>query len=68
MLKLDKEKYLQIMKSQGLSAALTTLHNDTNVLEIESFEGQKGWQPELYEYLKEVRDFSRDLWNRRYEN
>jgi len=63
MIKLDKEKYIQILKTQGLSAAITTLHRDSDVLELETFEGQKGYQPEMYEDLKGIRDFSRELWN-----
>jgi hypothetical protein len=61
--RLNKEKYLEILRNQGLSAALTALHRDTEKVEFETFEGQQGWRPELFEYLKEVRNFSRELWN-----
>ena len=62
MMKIDREKYIKILKSQGLSAALTALHRDTEKLEFEAFEGKAGYQPELVEYLEGVREFSRDLW------
>jgi hypothetical protein len=61
--KLDKEKYYRILKSEGLSAAITQLHRDSNELEFELFEGAKGYQPDLWEYMKEVRRFSVELWN-----
>ncbi len=60
---IDKDKYFRIQRSEGLSAAITALHEDTEVLEVETFEGRSGWQPELFEYLKEVREFSRELWD-----
>jgi hypothetical protein len=59
---LDRAKYLEILSSEGLSAALTALHRDTERLEFESFEGRDGWDPELYQYLEQVRAFSRELW------
>jgi len=62
---LDREKYLAIIESDGLSTALTQLHLDTERLEHETFEGREGWQPELFEYLKKVREFSRELWGKR---
>lgn len=63
MFTLDKEKYLKILKTDGLSAALTTLHRDSWEWEHETFEGQAGWQPDMYEKLEEVRKFSRELWD-----
>ena len=62
---LDREKYLEIARTEGLPAAITTLHLDSEKLERETFEGQEGWQPALYEYSKQVREFSRELWNMR---
>lgn len=62
-LKIDRTKYLDILNSQGVNAALTALHKDTIDWEIESFEGQAGWQPDLWEKLEEVRVFSRELWD-----
>ena len=63
MYQLDKEKYLRLAKSDGLSAAITQLHLDSNDMEFETFEGTKGYQPELFEYMKEVRKFSVELWD-----
>ena len=60
---IDREKYFQIVKTQGLSAAITALHRDTEHLEFESFEGPKGYQPEMFTELFGVREFSRELWN-----
>ncbi|MGZ3688352.1 MAG: hypothetical protein ACXWPM_07010 [Bdellovibrionota bacterium] len=62
MFKLNKEKYLTIARAQGAQVALTALHRDMNQWEIETFEGEKGWQPQMFEDLKSVRDFSRELW------
>lgn len=62
MLQLDRDKYLSLLKSEGLSSALTSLHRDTERLEFETFEGREGWNPELFAYLEEVREFSRELW------
>ena len=62
---LDREKYLELFHAEGLSAAITQLHLDTERLEHETFEGREGWQPELFEYLKQVREFSRELWGKR---
>jgi hypothetical protein len=59
----DKEKYLRILKSEGITAALTTLHKDTTGWEYQSFEGEKGYQPEMWEALNQVREFSRELWD-----
>lgn len=63
MLTIDREKYLRLVKSEGYQAALTALHNETNLWEIETFEGEKGYQPAMWEELKTVRDFSRELWD-----
>lgn len=59
----SKEKYLQIAKTEGAEAALTQLHKDTIGWEIESFEGEKGYQPAMWNDLHEVRAFSRELWD-----
>lgn len=59
----DREKYLRMVQSQGVDAALTQLHKDTVEWEVESFEGPKGWNPEQWQVLQdEVRSFSRELW------
>lgn len=59
---LDRAKYLEILKAEGLPAALTALHRDSEVLEFQTFEGPGGYKPELYAYLEDVRSFSRELW------
>lgn len=59
---LDRAKYLEIPKAEGLPAALTALHRDSEVLEFQTFEGPGGYQPALYAYLEDVRTFSRELW------
>ncbi len=60
---LDREKYLGILRDEGVQAALTALHKDTNLWEIETFEGEKGYQPQMFQDLIEVRRFSRELWD-----
>ena len=64
----DQEKYLQIVKAEGVEAALTELHRETNLWEIEAFEGTAGWRPEMWERLHAVRDFSRKLWEMALDN
>lgn len=59
----DRQKYLSILEKEGLSSALTTLHRDIEQLEFDTFEGLEGWKPEMFEELKLIRDFSRELWN-----
>ena len=66
MIKFDKEKYIEIIKSKGLPAALTALHHDLDLLENTTFEGRAGWQPEMWNAMHAMRDFSRDLWDQRY--
>ena len=60
--KLDREKYLRLARTDGAHAALTKLHVDTERWEHKAFEGEKGWQPELWHELEAVRRFSRELW------
>lgn len=60
---LDKEKYIAIARSEGVQAALTALHQDSNLWEIETFEGEKGYQPQMFQDMIEVRNFSRELWD-----
>ena len=62
MIQFDREKYIRIMRSEGVNAALTALHLDTERLELETFEGEKGYQPEMWNDLNQIRDFSRELW------
>jgi hypothetical protein len=61
-LKLDRAKYQEIAQKQGLGAALTALHRDTEQLEYQTFEGEQGYQEKLWNFLEEVRKFSRELW------
>jgi hypothetical protein len=62
MIPLDKDKYLQILRATGVDAALTQLHHDTENWEVETFEGQEGYQPKMFTELNSVREFSRELW------
>jgi hypothetical protein len=64
MLKLDREKYFQILQTEGLSAAVTTLHRDQSLFEFETFEGRDGYQREKWEFQKEFHELSRELWDR----
>ena len=59
---IDKEKYRQIARDQGIPAALTALHRDTEHWEWDTFEGNEGYKPTQFEALKSVREFSRELW------
>ncbi len=59
---LDREKYITLMQAEGINVALTRLHQDLNEWEFLTFEGEDGYSPELWEELKQVRDFSRELW------
>lgn len=61
----NKEKYLKIYETEGESAAITALHHDMKEIEFNCFESAKGWQPDLYEQLKEYRAFSLELWDYR---
>lgn len=63
MLQFNREKYIQILKSQGLSAAITELHQDQNLFEIQAFEGQEGYQRGQFDSLTQMHDLSRELWD-----
>lgn len=63
MIQFDREKYIRIMRAEGVSKALTVLHLDTERWEAETFEGDKGYQPEMWKDLLSIRDFSRELWD-----
>ena len=63
MIHLDREKYLQILRVQGLAAALTALHRDRDGFEFETFEGREGYQPKSWSTLLEINQFSRELWD-----
>lgn len=62
MLKFDREKYLRILKTDGPNAALTLLHAEMGEWEKDTFEGEKGYQPEMWKDLAEARQLSRELW------
>jgi hypothetical protein len=61
--RLDKDKFLTILRNEGLSAAITALHKEKNELELDTFEGPEGYQPALFELVREYCDFSRELWD-----
>jgi hypothetical protein len=63
MFKLDKEKYHQIVRTEGLNSALTRLYRDTETWELDTFEGENGYKPAQWETLREVRAFARELWD-----
>jgi hypothetical protein len=63
MFKIDKEKYLAIVKSQGVDAALTALHKDKEDWEFTTFEGNQGYKREMWDDLAQVRELSRELWD-----
>lgn len=64
----DREKYLKIAKSAGISAAITALHLEMEALEMECFEGKNGYRPDLYEDIKTFRNFSRELWELQFDS
>lgn len=68
MFHLDKEKYIRLAQTQGVSTALTTLHRDKERWEFETFEGQEGYQPEMWKVLQDINAFSRELWDMELEN
>ncbi len=59
----DRQKYIELLHSQGLATALSELHHDKEKLEIETFEGREGYQRKLWNDLEEVRNFSLELWD-----
>ncbi len=59
----DREKYIAIAKSAGVSVALTRLHEDVAEWEYQAFEGESGYQPKMWRELENVRTFSRELWD-----
>ena len=62
LISFDPEKYRQLQKTQGTSAALTALQQDIQVWEFETFEGPKGYQPKIWEEIETARELSRKLW------
>jgi hypothetical protein len=59
----QKEKYLELVKTQGLQNAVNQLHHDLWEIEKECFETPEGFQPEMWKKLNELRLFSRELWD-----
>ena len=58
------EKYLRTLKSEGLTAAITSLHHDMEQWDQFTFEGREGYQPEIWQEIARARQFSRELWDR----
>ena len=58
-----KEKYLGLVKTEGLQNAINQLHHDLWQLEQECFDSPDGYQPDLWKQLNELRLFSRELWD-----
>jgi hypothetical protein len=63
--KFNREKYLELVRAQGVSAVITQLQHDIRMLEDEAFEKEPGWQPDLWEEMKKYRDFSAEVWDLR---
>ncbi len=59
----DREKYLEILRTSGLHAAITALHLDVEQWDHEAFAEGKGFQEQVWTDLKLIRNFSRDLGN-----
>jgi hypothetical protein len=62
MATLNRQKYLDLVQSQSISAALTALHRDMAIVEYQAFEGNRKHEPEMLDQLNAMRDFSRELW------
>lgn len=63
---IDKQKYLAIVRSEGLQQALTALHHDLERLEHQCFESPDGYHPEIWKQIEAYRTFSMELWDTRY--
>jgi hypothetical protein len=61
----DKEKYIRMMKAEGISVALTQLHKDTIRWEHQAFEGEEGYHPQMWADLHAVRDSGRFVYRKR---
>ena len=53
-------KYINLSKTIGVDAAISTLHNDLCILEKQVFDG--GYKPERLERVQKLRDLSREIW------
>jgi hypothetical protein len=63
LIEFTKEKYLSIARTQGLQTAVNQLHHDLWEIEKECFDTPKGYQPDTWKMLNEMRIFSRELWD-----
>ena len=63
MSQFNRQKYLDIVQTQGIPAALTALHRDMAVVEYQAFEGNRKNEPEMISQLNAMRDFSREIWD-----
>lgn len=59
----SRDKYIQVLESQGLHAAITALHDDLRELEQECFETPEGYNAALYDTMRLMRSFSTELWD-----
>ena len=62
VLAFDRQKYLNLLKTEGYPKALTVLHKDMEAVEYQSFEGDMKHEDELHARHDEMRAFSRQLW------
>ncbi|MBL7714078.1 MAG: hypothetical protein JNL01_01340 [Bdellovibrionales bacterium] len=60
---LNRDYYIRLAKEKGVSYAITELHHEKEKLEHATFEGDKGYRPELFERVQEYAAFSRELWD-----
>jgi hypothetical protein len=63
---LDRQRYLDLSARAGVSAALTALHGDMELVEHETFEGSgladRAEQTRLLALRERMRELSRELW------
>ncbi len=58
-----KQKYLDMVQTNGLQTTVNQLHQDLWTLEQECFDTPEGFQADLWKQLNELRLFSRELWD-----
>lgn len=59
----DREKYITIAKTKGLSQAISQIHNDIWEVEYKCFENENGYDPQVWKTLTSMRLFSREIWD-----
>lgn len=59
----NREKYLGIARTESLSKAVTTLHQDIWEVEYQCFENENGYNAAVWKTLTEMRLFSREMWD-----